>query len=189
MLSTRIILPITAFLGAIALAVTFAILPFIPSWNTFQEITAFMAMLGSVASAIWLARGVWKQTSERMQQAPRIILTVASSCVMAGMLFFAAIVCVFSLSGGLFEARFTQQFDYPEYNTTIYVYDNSFLDPEAKFTYQDGWLPFEKEIGSFGGMSAGDPGLSQEGEWVVCSLFRLHLPTGTVERDGGTYRD
>jgi hypothetical protein len=182
MLTTRIILPIIAFLGAITIAMASVLLPFIPTWTPFQTITAALALMGSVVASAGLIRGIWLQTRAKMQDTFRVLLTLATGFVMAAILYVAGMICLFLLSGGLFAPHFHHEVQFPDHNVTIYVYDNSFLDTSTLFNYRSGWWPFTHPIGSFGGVTAADTEIFQDGEWAVHEMFKLHLPSGELLR-------
>ncbi len=182
--ATRIALPLIVFVAAIGIALAASLLPFIPTWHTFQVVTTMFALAAGLAAAVWLIRGVWLQTGERLTQGFRLVLAMAASFLIGASLLFVCFLSLVGLNGFLFPPIYSHQVDFPAYETTIYVFDTSFLDPSTSFSYRKGWLPFLHEIGNFGGVSASDVQIVQEGEWAVADFFKLHLPTAAVERLG-----
>lgn len=181
-MTTRIILPLITFFIFLAAAITTAIVPFIPEWEIFQNLTCYLSLTGGLAACIWLIRGVWMQAKEIMKPSFRTILTLSSGFVGAAVWLTSSFVCLVAMHGFLFSPNYLKQAEFPEYNTTIYVYDNSFLDPEALIYVRQGWLPLMHQVGNFGGVSAADIEISQNGEWAVCDVFQLNLSTGAVVR-------
>ncbi len=179
---TRIVLPIATFVVFVGIALTAALLPFIPEWSVFQSMTCYLSLAGAFGTGIWMVIGIWNHTQTRLSQGFRTILSLSVGFVGAAVFLFSTFLCLMGLHGFLFEPRYVKQAEFAAFDTTIYVYDSSFLDPEASFTVRRGWLPFMEEIGNFGGVSASDIELTQDGEWAVCDVFRYHLTTGEFER-------
>jgi hypothetical protein len=178
MIRTRILIPIIAFILAILITALAAGLPWIPEWRLFQIITAILGLLGATASMIFLLRGIWLQAREKMDNMLLMLIIVFTGMVTSGILFMAGLFTLFVIDGGLFAPVFKQKFAFPEYGITIYVYDSSFLDPEAQFRVRRSALPFALYAGTFHGYDAEHLTVEQEGEYAVFGDFKVHLPTG-----------
>ena len=59
---------------------------------------------------------------------------------------FGALVAVFAVGGSPFGARYEKQFHFAEVDTTVYLYDSSFLDPETSVYVRRGWLPLRERV-------------------------------------------
>jgi hypothetical protein len=178
--ATRLVLPILAFLVALGIAIVATILPFIPEWSSFQVITVCLALAAGLATGIWLLREVWLQAGTRLTSGFKVVLFLSVGFLATVGYGVAGLFSIFMLHGGLFAPIYVRQFDFPAYQTTIYVYDSSFLDPEVSITVRRGKLPLMDDVGTFGNYEASGVELSQAGEWAVCELFKMHLPTGEV---------
>jgi hypothetical protein len=180
MTTTRILIPIGAFLLASAIVLLATFLPWIPEWELFQIITAAMGILGAAVAAGLLLRGIWLQTRTRMQQGSRVVLVLMTGFVTFGALLFSSAMTTFILNRGFFEPILKQKFEFPEYSTTVYVYDSSFFDPETTFKLRHGSLPFAFEAGRFPGYDPDHLTVEQEGEYAVYGDFKVFLPTGEI---------
>jgi hypothetical protein len=178
---TRILLLIAAFILAIILAFLAAVLPWIPEWSTFQTVAAILGIVCAAAATVFLLRTIFLRTKDRLQGGMHVVLTVITGIVMGFLLFAASFILVFFLTGNIFAPTYKQKFAFPEYSTTIYVYDASFLDPEAQFRIRRGFWPFATSAGTFFGYDAEHLHIDQVGEWAIYEDFKVHLPTGEVE--------
>jgi hypothetical protein len=180
MTRTRILFPILGFLFAIGFVCAAAFLPWIPEWYTFQTIAGFVGVLGGLVAGILLVRGIWLQTAASMKVQFRILLAGASGLVMAAVLYFAFMITALSADGGFMGPEFVRKFEFPEYGTTIYVYDDGFFDAQALFRTKPNALPFAWDVIRIPDWDTEHTEFEQEGEWAVCENLRIHLPTGEV---------
>ncbi len=182
---TRIYLPLISFLVAVAVLIVAAMLPFIPSWARFQWCSMGLATLGLLATEAWLMRGVWVQTRQQMRIAFRMVLMVAIAAAVI-MSLVGVLLCFMWSNNGPLRPQYVRQFEFPEYETTIYVYEPSRSDFGPFFKIKRGWLPLndflisrEPEIG--GWIREESMQMIQSGEWAIGDGFKVYLPTGRLE--------
>lgn len=182
---TRIYLPIVSFLVAVTVVIAAAMLPFIPSWATFQVCSMVLGTLGLIAAGVWLLRGVWVQTRERIHIGFRWVLVVAIAALIL-MSLVGVLGCFLWFTNGPLRPQFLRQFEFPEYETTIYIYDPTMDQPDPVYRIQRGWLPFNEFLlttdpkpGTWGADESME--VVQSGEWAIGEGFKVYLPTGRLE--------
>lgn len=176
----RILLPLLVYLAAGAIAVLASRLPFIHEWTTFQWVTISFACLGAFAASIWLIVGIWKESRQRLRAGFRWVLLLAGSFVVLCLWFFASVGSLLYCSNGPLQPIYVQQFEFPAYETTIYVFEKIVPEYEIIYRIRRGRLPFTQTLGEvdFGYDDPQDFDVTQDGEWAVGRGIRVYLPTG-----------
>ena len=76
-----------------------------------------------------------------------------------------------------FPPEFDHSQELPQNNTTIYIYDNSFLDPYTIVRERISWTPFTKKVAGFGAM-ASEVNFEEEGDWITWGNNKINLVNG-----------
>ena len=97
-------------------------------------------------------------------------------------LYVGILIVALSAYGGFWPPELVEKIEYPEYKTTLYVYNVGWMDADYIVRVRHGFLPFYSEIKSGNGSHFQSLEFVQEGEWAVSGDLRIHLPTGEVAK-------
>ncbi len=179
---SRILLPMLAFVLSLGWIVAMAALPWIPEWHDFQLVSGGIGWLTALWAGIFLVRGLLLQTKGRWARGWRIAAASATGLLLGGLLYVGLLVVALSAYGGFWPPELVDRIDYPEYKTTLYIYNVGWMDADYIVRVRHGFLPFYTEIKSNNGRYYQSLEFVQHGEWAVSEDFRIHLPTGDVAK-------
>lgn len=179
MLIRRIALPLGIYSLAIVVGLAMGFIHFIPSWDDFRVWTAVIALIAAFPAGIAAVIGIWKHARGHLSAGWRVVLSFAAGFGLPIGVFVTALLCFVSLPGGFFVPRYKAEFFYPDYQTTIYLYDKSIFSARTEVRMRSSLLPITSDIGVYC-VDWETIHLQQDGEWLNCKEFKLHLPTGDV---------
>jgi hypothetical protein len=178
----RILLPILTFVLSLGWVAAMAFLPWIPEWYDFQVVSGSIGWLSALASGIFLVRGLLLQTRGRWVLGWRIVAASATGLLLGGLLYVGILSVALSSYGGFWPPDLVDKIHYPEYDTTLYIYNVGWLDADYIVRMRRGLLPFWTEIRLENRIHFQSLEFVQEGEWAVSGDLRIHLPTGEVAK-------
>jgi hypothetical protein len=176
----RILFPILVFLLGLGWIIAMAALPWIPEWFDFQIVSGIVGWLTALGAGIFLVRGLLLQTKGRWLLGWRITAASATGLLFGGLLYVGLLVVALSAYGGFWPPELVEKMEYPEYKTTLYIYNVGWMDAEYMIRVRHGFLPFYTEIKSDEGSHFQSLEFVQEDEWAVSGDLKIHLPTGEV---------
>ena len=176
----RILRPILIFVLSLGWIIGMAALPWIPEWYDFQLVSGGIGWLAALIAGVFLVRGLLLQTKGRWQMVWRIVAASATGVLQIGLLYIGILVVALSSYGGFWPPDLIDKLEFPEYNTTLYIYNVGWLDGDYILRVRHGFLPFYTEIKSENGGRFQSLEFVQEGEWAVSGDLRIYLPSGKV---------
>ncbi len=178
----RILFPILTFVLSLGWIVAMAALPWIPEWHDVQIVSGGVGWLSALISGIFLVRGLLLQTKGRWLLGWRIAAASATGLLLGGLLYVGLLVVALSAYGGFWPPELVEKIEYPEYKTTLYIYNVGWMDADYIVRVRHGFLPFYTEIKSNNGRYYQSLEFVQDGEWAVSEDLRIHLPSGEVAK-------
>jgi len=118
----------------------------IPSWEIVQEILVGILYILNLILVYFIIRRFQKKIVPYVSKKAGILITSSISFVVVGgviiMFFFTSL----GFGQGFMGATLEKELNYPDYKTTIYIYDAGFLDPATAIKIKKGWLPIMKDV-------------------------------------------
>lgn len=131
--------------------------------------------------AIVLLRRLHRKLRIHLPQPRRTLTLIAAAIALLGCLAFTGLATGFFASGGLFPKVWVRTFDFPKENTTLYIYDVSFLDPSFELFARTSALPFMHSVSVCPICFPPAEEAHRDGDWVEIPPFRYHLLSGEVQ--------
>lgn len=137
---------LATFVGSVVLEIVLEAPRWIPEWQLYVDGLVVCLMLVAAVASVGTFNAARRRLRQRISPKWRWPVYV----VLGAMLFthwsFGAVVAAFAMSGGPFGASYSKQFHFAEFETTVYLYDSSFLDPETTVYLRRGWLPLRERV-------------------------------------------
>lgn len=137
---------LATFVSSAALLLVLDSLEWIPEWQVYVDglvaCLALAAAVASIASFNAARHRIRKRVSEKWRWFAYICLVLPMLVVWS----FGGLVAVFAIGGSPFGTTYEKQFHFAEVDTTVYLYDSSFLDPETSVFVRRGWLPLREQV-------------------------------------------
>ena len=128
----------------------------IPSWEIVQKIIIEIIYVFNLALVYIIIRRTQKFSFTRFSKKIAITLTSFTTLFLAFSILFLFAVTSLGFGQGFMGATLEKEYNFPEYNTTIYIYNAGFLDPATAIKLRKGWLPIMKDIKFIGGYAASE---------------------------------
>jgi len=141
---------LATFVGGIVLCVVLEVPRWIPEWEPYVDLLVVCLVTVSAAAGILSFNAARRRFGRRLSAKWRYLAYFFSALIMFAVWSFAALIAAFAAGGGLFAATYSQQFHFAELDTTIYLYNSSFLDPETTVYVRRGWLPLREQVMTLG---------------------------------------
>ncbi|HEX2736492.1 MAG TPA: hypothetical protein VHM70_33045 [Polyangiaceae bacterium] len=122
----------------------------IPEWQRVSDVVATSLVLAMGGIGVVLFNRFRRRASGHQAPGWRLTVNVLVALVGLSAWSFAAVLVLFMSAGFPFGATYHSQLPFPEYHTTLYLYDSSFLDPSTTVFVRQGWLPLRRELASLG---------------------------------------
>lgn len=180
--AARVRVRLSVLVGALVLALAVGAPLWVPEWEPFVEVVigGLVLLAGWAAIGLFVALRRSVRTSE--SRALRLLAVVFGALVLFGTWAFAALIASVSMVDGFpFGATYERQLEFPEYGTTVYLYDSSFLDRCTTVFVRQGLLPVRKEVLSLG-VAPESLDIVQHGSLLMINDRELDLVTGTLAR-------
>jgi len=144
--SDRLGIWLLAFVGSVVLGVVLAAPWWIPEWQVIVDGIVLCLMLAAAVASIASFNAARRRISKRVSTKWRWLAYFFLAVPVVVVWSFGALLTVFAIAGGPFGATYSRQVHFAELETTIYLYDSSFLDPETTVYKRRGWLPLRERV-------------------------------------------
>jgi len=144
--SDRLGVWLLAFVGSVVLGIVLGSPWWIPELQVFVDAVVFCLMLAAAVASIAAFNAARHRIRKRVSARWRWLAYFFLAVPMLVVLSFGALITVFAVAGGPFGATYNRQVHFAELDTTIYLYDSSFLDPETTVYRRRGWLPLRDRV-------------------------------------------
>lgn len=132
--------------GSVILGLVLEVPWWIPEWQGYVD----GLVVGLILAAAVASIASFNAARHRVRQRVSPKWRWPAYLFLAGLLFtvwsLGALITAFAISGGPFGATYSKQFHFAEVETTVYLYDSTFLDPETTVYLRRGWLPLRERV-------------------------------------------
>lgn len=169
-----------AFILFQILAITAAALWWIPSWSIVQGVAVILFCFFSLYFLITF----WRLLLKRMPPNGRtrtVKWMLSIGIVGMGMEWIAfCLVAAVIVTQFPFSPHFDHSQELSGNKTTLYIYNDGFLDPHMIVRQRIGWTPFTKKVDGFSSR-AKDVQFEEDGDWIRWNGHAINLETGEVQ--------
>jgi hypothetical protein len=173
-IQTRAGLWLALFGGSLAAGIALAAAPWIPEWTAFVDAVLVLLVFVAAAAGVALFLGVRHSVRQRVPAKWRLPVNLLSAALVFGAWGFLVLVAGVAASDFPFGPRYARQFKFPEYDSTVYLYDSSFLDPSTTVFVRQGWLPLRTRVVTLNG-NPKDVDVVQHGSLLMLNEQQLDL--------------
>lgn len=138
------------FVGSIVLGIVLETPSWIPEWQPYVDGLFVCLVAVSAVAGIATFNAARRRFGRRLSAKWRYLAYFFVAGLMLSVWSFTALLAAFAVSGGVFSPTYSQQFHFAELDTTIYLYNSSFLDPETTVYVRRGWLPLRAQVMTLG---------------------------------------
>jgi hypothetical protein len=137
---------LSAFFGCVVLVIVLEVPAWIPEWEPYIDGLVVCLVLASMVACVASFKAAASRIRERVKPPSRWLAQLLLAALMFAVWSFGAVIAAFAVGGGPLSATYIKQLHFEEIDTTIYLYDSSFLDPETTVYRRRSWLPVREQV-------------------------------------------